>query len=102
MISVTVDTLVFKKQLSMIDQYVIKDLLFIWLGEPTDGIDELLPLDYTEEIFAKMEAKQKTTFQVNNDGYFRYATITEANQLVIAVLDVNQELKHHILSLNDI
>ena len=94
--------LIFKKQLTMIDQYVIKDLLFKWLGEPTEGIDELLPLEYTDDEFARLEAKQITTFRVNSDDYFRYATITEANQLVIAVLDVNKELKHHILSRNDI
>ena len=102
MISVTVDKLIFKEQLSMIEQYVIKDLLFKWLGEPTEGIDELLPLEYTEDVFAKMEAKQVTTFHVNRDDHFRYATITENNQLIIAVLDENKELKHRILSLDDI
>ena len=44
----------------MIEQYSIKDFLFRWVGEPTEGLDDFLPLEYTENVFAKMEAKQET------------------------------------------
>ncbi|AZU64499.1 hypothetical protein [Neobacillus mesonae] len=98
--SVTVDQLSFKKRLSMIEQFAIKDFLFKWVGEPTEGIDDFLPLEYTEDVFAKMEAKPGPGLVMNNDEHFRYATITESNQIVIAVLDSNKELIHRIISLD--
>ncbi|WP_066389265.1 hypothetical protein [Neobacillus mesonae] len=98
--SVTVDQLSFKKRLSMIEQFAIKDFLFKLVGEPTEGIDDFLPLEYTEDVFAKMEAKLVPGLVMNNDEHFRYATITESNQIVIAVLDSNKELKHRIISLD--
>ncbi|MED4207249.1 hypothetical protein [Neobacillus mesonae] len=98
--SVTVDQLSFKKKLSMIEQFAIKDFLFRWVGEPTEGIDDFLPLEYTEDVFAKMETKLVPGLVINGDEHFRYATITESNQIVIAVLDSNKELKHRIISLD--
>lgn len=86
----------------MIEQFAIKDFLFKWVGEPSEGLDDFLPLEYTEIVIAKMEAKQDTTLLINGDEHFRYATITEANQIVIAVSDSNQELKHRIISLDEL
>jgi hypothetical protein len=99
--TVTVDKLTFKKTLSMIEQFAIKDFLFKWVGSPTEGLDDFLPLEYTESVFAKMEAKQSTVLLIEGDEYFRYATLTEDNQIVIAVLDSNEELKHRIISLDE-
>ncbi|MCM3729686.1 hypothetical protein M3226_29395 [Neobacillus cucumis] len=100
--TVLVNELTFKKKLSMIEQYSIKDFLFRWVGEPTEGLDDYLPLEYTENVFAKMEAKQETALLINGDELFRYATITEDNQIVIGMLDANEELKHRILSLDEV
>jgi hypothetical protein len=86
----------------MIEQYAIKDFLFQWVGRPTEGLDDFLPLDYTDDVFAKLEAKQETAFFINGDEHFRYATITEDNQFVIGVLDSNKELKHRIISLDEV
>lgn len=94
--------LTFKKKLSMIEQFAIKDFLFKWVGGPTEGLDDFLPLEYTENVFAKMEAKQVTDLLINQDEHFRYATITEDNQIVIGILDSNEELKHRIISLDEV
>ena len=100
--TVLINKLTFKNKLSMIEQYSIKDFLFRWVGEPTEGLDDFLPLEYTENVFAKMEAKQETELLVNEDELFRYATITEDNQIVIGVLDSNEELQHRIISLDEV
>jgi hypothetical protein len=100
--TISVDKLRFKKNLSMIEQFAIKDFLFKWVGRPTEGLDDFLPLEYTENVFAKMEAKQEKALLINGDDLFRYATITEDNQIVIGVLDSNQELKHRIISLDEV
>lgn len=100
--TITVDKLTFKKKLSMIEQFAIKDFLFKWVGRPAEGIDEYLPLEYTECVFAKMEAIQEKAFMINGNEHFRYATITEANQMVIGFLDWNNELKHRVLSLDEV
>ena len=94
--TVSVNKLKFKKSLSVIEQYFIKDFLFQWIGRPTEELDEILPLDYTEDVFAKMEAKQETSFLINGDDHFRYATI------VIGVLNWNKELKHRIISIDNV
>jgi hypothetical protein len=39
---------------------------------------------------------------INGNEHFRYATITEANQMVIGFLDWNNELKHRVLSLDEV
>ena len=96
--TVPVNKLKFKKNLSMIEQYVVKDFLFQWVGQPTEGIDHFLPIDYTEDVFAKLEAKQDKSFLINGDEQFRYVTITEDKQIVIGILDSNKELKHRIIS----
>ena len=100
--TVSVNKLKFKKSLSVIEQYFIKDFLFQWIGRPTEELDEILPLDYTEDVFAKMEAKQETSFLINGDDHFRYATITENEQFVIGVLNWNKELKHRIISIDNV
>jgi hypothetical protein len=100
--TVSVDKLKFKKRLSMIEQFAIKDFLFKWVGKPSEGIDDYLPLEYTESVFAKMEAKQVTALMINGKEHFRYATITEDNQIVIGVLDSNKELKHRIICLDEV
>ncbi|MEH7548450.1 hypothetical protein FB550_11849 [Neobacillus bataviensis] len=100
--TISIEKITFKKKLSMIEQFSIKDFLFRWVGEPTEGLDDFLPLEYTENVFAKMEAKQETTLLINEDELFRYATITEDNQIVIGVLDSNKELKHRIISLDEV
>ena len=100
--TVPINKLTFKKHLSMIEQFSIKDFLFRWVGEPTEGIDDFLPLEYTSSVFAKMEAKQGTVLLMNGDELFRYATITEENQIVIGLLDSNEELQHKIISLDEL
>ncbi|CRK84570.1 hypothetical protein [Neobacillus massiliamazoniensis] len=100
--TVTVDELKFKKKLSMIEQFTLKDFLFKWVGRPPEGLDDFLPLEYIESVFPRMEAKQVTTLLINGDEHFRYATITEENQIVIGVLDSNKELKHRIISLDEV
>ena len=86
----------------MIEQYLIKDFLYHLIGQPSEGLDEILPLYYTQDVFAKMEAKQETSFLINGDELFRYATITEDEQFVIGVLNGNQELTHRLIALNEI
>jgi hypothetical protein len=100
--TITVDKLTFKKKLLMIEQFAIKDFLFKWVGSPPEGIDDFLPLEYSEYVFAKMEAIQEKALVVNENEHFRYATITEANQIVIGFLDSNNELKHRVLSFDGI
>lgn len=95
---VSVDQLKFKITLSMIEQNAIKDLLFKWVGQPTEEI----PLAYTESVFAKMEAKHGTALRINVEDQFRYATITEDNQFVIGVLDSNEVLIHRIVSIDEV
>ena len=99
---VSVDQLKFLKKLSMIEQAAIKDLLFKWVGEPTEGLDHFLPLEYTESGFAKMEAKQGAALRINGKEHFRYATITEDNQFVIGVLDADEVLMHRIVSIDEV
>jgi hypothetical protein len=84
----------------MIEQYAIKDFLYKWVGEPAEGIDDFLSLEYTECVFAKMEANK--SFVINESEHFRYATITEANQMVIGFLNSNNELMHRVLSLDEV
>ncbi|MGG3467523.1 hypothetical protein ABES02_08540 [Neobacillus pocheonensis] len=96
--TVSVSELTFKNHLSMVEQIALKDLLLKWVG----GIDEFLRLEYTESVFAKLEATQATALPINEDELFRYVTITEDNQIVIGVLDSNQELEHRIISLDEV
>ncbi|WP_162990377.1 hypothetical protein [Mesobacillus foraminis] len=96
------DKLSFKKSLTMIEQFAIKDFFFKWVGRPIEGLDDFLPLEYTEDVFAKLEAKAETCFFINENEKFRYVTLTEANQIVIGLSDSNQELKHRILYLDEI
>ena len=49
-----------------------------------------------------MKAKEETDILIQGDQPFRYVTLTENNQIVIAVLDSNKELKHSIISLEEI
>jgi hypothetical protein len=98
----TVDKLIFKEKLSTIEQLSLKAILFKWVGEPTEGLDEFLPLEYIEDDFAKMKAKEETVLFIQGDQQFSYVTLTENNQIVIAVLDSNKELKHSIISLEEI
>jgi hypothetical protein len=49
-----------------------------------------------------MEAKQVNALLINGDKHFRYATITEDNQMVIGVLDSNEELHHRVISLDEV
>lgn len=100
--TVPVNKLKFKKSLSMIEQYLIKDFLFQWIGQPSEGLDEILPLHYTEDVFAKMEAKQESSYLINGDELFRYATITEEEQFVIGVLNNNNELNHRFIYHNEV
>lgn len=85
----------------MIEQYSLKDFMFKWLGSPDEGLDDLLPLKYTDQVFAKMETTLETKIKIQGDETFRYVTITEDNQIVIGGLDTNQELKFRIVSLEE-
>ena len=100
--TVTVDKLIFKEKLSAIEQLSLKAILFKWVGEPTEGLDDFLPLEYIEDAFAKMKTKEETDLLIQGDQPFRYVTLTENNQIVIAVLDSNKELKHRIISLDEV
>ena len=55
-----------------------------------------------EHDFAKMKAKEETDLLIQGDQPFRYVTLTENNQIVIAVLDSNKELKHIVISLDEV
>ncbi|MEH6995074.1 hypothetical protein V7075_20580 [Neobacillus drentensis] len=98
--TITVDKLRFKKTLTMIEQFTLKDFLIQWGGYPTEGIADL-SLVYSENVFGKMEAQQEKALLINGDENFRYVTITEENQIVIGILDSNKELKHRIVSLDE-
>ena len=49
-----------------------------------------------------MKVKEEIDIRIQGDQQFRYVTLTENNQIVIAVLDSNKELKHSIISLEEI
>ncbi|MGE7760252.1 hypothetical protein [Peribacillus sp. NPDC097895] len=98
---ITIDKLNFKDHLSMIEQYSLKDFMFKWLGSPEEGLDDFLPLTYTDHVFAKMETTLETKIKIHGDETFRYVTITEDNQIVIGCLDSNQEQRFRILSLEE-
>ncbi|WP_284037124.1 hypothetical protein [Neobacillus sp. 114] len=101
--TVTVNKLQFKKQLSLIEQITLKEFLYTWVGSSTKGLDDFFHLEYTEDVFAKMEkTSNDTDLLISDDDYFRYITVTEDNQIVIGVLDMNSELKHRIISPDDI
>jgi hypothetical protein len=100
--TVTVDKFIFKEKLSTIEQLSLKAILFKWVGEPTEGLDDFLPLEYIEHDFAKLKAKEDTDLLIQGDQQFRYVTLTENNQIVIGVLDSNKELKHSIISLDEV
>ncbi|CAH0315149.1 hypothetical protein [Peribacillus sp. Bi134] len=101
--TVTVDKLLFKKHLSENEQITMKDFLYTWVGGSTKGLDDFFHLEYTEDVFAKMEKKTNDTdLLISGDDYFRYITGTENNQIVIGFLDSNSELKHRIISPNEI
>ncbi|OCA86072.1 hypothetical protein A8F94_14625 [Bacillus sp. FJAT-27225] len=106
--SITVDKLKFKKQLSVIEQITLKDFLYTWVGGLSKGLEkekenDIFHLEYTEDAFAKMEkTTNETDFLISDEFYFRYITITEDNKIVIGILDRNSELKHKIISLQEI
>ncbi|MBI0581223.1 hypothetical protein IEC97_28325 [Neobacillus cucumis] len=101
--TVTVDELRFKKHLSVIEQITLKDFLHTWVGSSTKGLDDFFQLKYTEDVFAKMEkTSNDTDLLISGDDYFRYITVTKDNQIVIGVLDMNSELKHKIISTDEI
>ncbi|WP_338452624.1 hypothetical protein R4Z09_12550 [Niallia oryzisoli] len=103
MLSVTVDKLKFKKQLSVIEQITLKDFLYNWVGGSSKGLDDFFQLEYTVDVFAKMEKMTNDTdLLISDDYYFRYITVTEDNKIVIGVLDMNSELKHRIITREDI
>ncbi|KKI90661.1 hypothetical protein WQ54_19465 [Bacillus sp. SA1-12] len=103
MISVTIDKLKFKKQLSVIEQIKLKDFLYNWVGGSSKGLVDFFHLEYTVDVFAKMEKTIiDTDLLISDDDYFRYITVTEDNQIVIGVLDMNSELKHRIITLEEI
>lgn len=97
--TVTVDKLKFRKSLSIIEQVTLKNILFKWIivSKPMNEF-----LEYTEDVFAKMEISAETNLLILNSLRFRYITLTEDNQIVIAFLNADQELNHTILSLDEI
>ncbi|MBS4189005.1 hypothetical protein KHA94_02090 [Bacillus sp. FJAT-49705] len=98
---VTASQLAFKKNLSIIEQMTLKNIIFNWIGRPDNGLNDVLPLEYTETVFAKMESPLDTNFIIENTKTFRFVTLTEENQIVIGFLDSNFELKIRILSLEE-
>ncbi|RHW43362.1 hypothetical protein D1B31_01475 [Neobacillus notoginsengisoli] len=102
--SITVDKLKFKKELSVIEQITLKEVLYTWVGGLSKGLEnDFFHLQYTVDVFAKMEkTTNDTDLLISGEFYFRYITITEDNRIVIGVLDMNSELKHKIISLEEI
>ncbi|PLT29767.1 hypothetical protein [Peribacillus deserti] len=100
--TVRVDNLRFKKELSMIEQFSIKHFVFNWVGCPPEGLDDFLPLEYTEDVLAKMEVTDGTVLSIENQEQFRYVTITEDNQIVMAFIDYNKELKYRVFSMDEV
>lgn len=99
--NITANQLAFKKRLSNIEQMTLKNIMFNFIGRPDNGIDDVLSLEYTDSVFAKMESPLDSNFMVGNNATFRFVTITEENQIVIGFLDSNSELKFNILSLEE-
>jgi hypothetical protein len=100
--TVSVNELKFKKNLTMIEQFSIQDFLFKYIRQTTEEIADILKLEYSENVFAKMEVKLEPAIIINGVEQFRYVTITEDNQIVIGVLDSNKELKHRIIFLDEV
>ncbi|ALC91641.1 hypothetical protein AM500_19005 [Bacillus sp. FJAT-18017] len=102
--SITVDKLKFKKELSMIEQITLKDFLYTWVRGLSKGLDnDFFHLEYTVDVFAKMEkTTNDTDLLISDEYYFRYITITEDNQIVIGILDRNLELQHKIISIQEL
>lgn len=100
--TVSVNELKFKKNLTMIEQFSIQDFLFKYIRQTTEEIADILKLEYSENVFAKMEANLEPAIIINGVEQFRYVTITEDNQIVIGVLDSNKELKHRIIFLDEV
>ena len=100
--TVCVSQLSFKKSLSMIEQRSLKDYVSRWQNCPEEKLDDILPLEYTEDVFGKLESKPENEFIIHNNEYFRYITLTEDNQIIIGVLDSNKCLLHRILSLDEL
>jgi hypothetical protein len=100
--TVTVSQLIFKKRLSMIEQRSLKDYVIKWLNYPEEKLDDILHLQYSEDVFGKLESKLENEITIHNNEYFRYITLTEDNQIIIGVLDSNKFLLHKILSLDEL
>ncbi|WP_026584216.1 hypothetical protein [Bacillus sp. J33] len=100
--TVTVSELTFKKRLSMIEQRSLKDYVIRWLNHSEEKLDDILPLEYTEDVFGKLESTLENEIAIDNNEYFRYITLTEDNQIIIGVLDSNKFLLHKILSLDEL
>ncbi|MCM3584991.1 hypothetical protein M3182_04425 [Mesobacillus maritimus] len=101
--TVTVDKLRFKKHLTEIEKLSLKKLLLSWIGSSFEGLDYGFRLEYTEDVFAKLEkAANDSDVLLSGGEYFRYITLTEDNQVVIGVLDSNSELKFRIISPDEI
>lgn len=101
--TITVDKLQFKKHLSLIEQITLRDYLYTWVGGSIKALDDFFQLEYTEDVLAKMEkTSNDTDLLIFDDYYFRYITVTEDNQIVIGVLDMNLALQHKIISPDEI
>ncbi|GLB61674.1 hypothetical protein [Cytobacillus sp. NCCP-133] len=98
--TVAASQLTFKKRLSMIEQRSLEDTVKRWLNDPEGKLKDLLPLHYTEDVFAKLEIKKESQFTIYTNEYFRYITLTEDNQIIIGVLDSNHSLQHRVLTLD--
>jgi hypothetical protein len=97
--TITVDKLRFKKQLSEIEKISLKNFLISWKGCSARGMDDFNHLEYTEDVFAKMEnTKSEHNMLISGGDLFKYITITENNQIVIGVLNSNSELIFRIIS----
>ncbi|KOP82248.1 hypothetical protein ACFFHH_12720 [Cytobacillus solani] len=99
--NITANQLAFKKSLSNIEQMTLKNIMFNFIGRPDNGVDDVLPLEYTQTVFAKMESPLDSNFLIDNNATFRFVTLTQENQIVIGFLDYNFELNFRILSLEE-
>ncbi|WP_165571658.1 hypothetical protein [Cytobacillus praedii] len=51
--NITANQLAFKKSLTNIEQMTLKNIMFNLIGRPDNGLDDVIPLEYAETVFAK-------------------------------------------------
>ncbi|WP_409300862.1 hypothetical protein [Peribacillus sp. SCS-155] len=99
---VSIQDVTINQHLSIIEQVSLKDVLYKWAGSTVQRLNESFPLEYKEDGFARLEVISGTEFVVPGNLICQYITLTTENQIVIGILDEDDQLKHGILSLDEI